>query len=228
MKFLIFDTETTGLAQTKIINQETLNKWPHIVQFSYIIYDMENGIIVSKDCIIKLNGITIPEDSTKIHGISNKISQEKGENLEVVLKEFFYYLRKVDFLVGHNISFDINMIIVELLRIIYDRLYPKEHIDAYKHDLHFLQNFKNVFCTLKQSIELCGLKAIDKFGKEYEKWPKLSELHEKLFGTTPNNLHNSFIDILVTLRCFIKLKFKNDLCETSPEFIKLMSNLHIM
>lgn len=228
MKFLIFDTETTGLAQTKIINQETLNKWPHIVQFSYIIYDMENGIIVSKDCIIKLNGITIPEDLTKIHGISNKISQEKGENLEVVLKEFFYYLRKVDFLVGHNISFDINMIIVELLRIIYDRLYPKEHIDAYKHDLHFLQNFKNVFCTLKQSIELCGLKAIDKFGKEYEKWPKLSELHEKLFGTTPNNLHNSFIDILVTLRCFIKLKFKNDLCETSPEFIKLMSNLHIM
>ena len=227
MKFLIFDTETTGLAQTKIINQETLNKWPHIVQFSYIIYDMENGITVSKDCIIKLNGITIPEESTKIHGISNKISQEKGENLEVVLKEFFYYLREVDFLVGHNIAFDINMIIVELLRIIYGRLYPKEHIDAYKHDLHFLQNFKNVFCTLKQSVELCGLKAIDKFGKEYEKWPKLSELHEKLFGVVPKNLHNSFNDILVTLRCFIKLKFKNDLCETSPEFIKLTNELKL-
>jgi DNA polymerase III epsilon subunit-like protein len=91
MKFLIFDTETTGLSQTKIINQETLNKWPHIVQFSYIIYDMENGIIVSKDCIIKLNGIIIPEDSTKIHGISNEISKEKGENIEIILKEFFYY-----------------------------------------------------------------------------------------------------------------------------------------
>lgn len=227
MKFLIFDTETTGLSQTKIINQETLSKWPHIVQFSYIIYDMKNGIIVSKDCIIKLNGITIPEDSTKIHGISNKISQEKGENIEIILKEFFYYLREVDFLVGHNISFDINMIIVELLRIIYGRLYPKEHIDAYKYDLHFLQNFKNIFCTLTQSIELCAIKATDKFGKEYNKWPKLSELHQKLFGTTPNNLHNSFIDILVTLRCFIKLKFDNDLSKTSREFNKLTNELEI-
>ena len=188
---------------------------------------MENGITVSKDCIIKLNGITITEDSIKIHGISNKISQEKGENIEIILKEFFYYLREVDFLVGHNISFDINMIIVELLRIIYGRLYPKDHIDAYKYDLHFLQNFKNVFCTLKQSIELCAIKTTDKFGKEYDKWPKLSELHEKLFGVVPNNLHNSFNDILVTLRCFIKLKFNNDLCKTSREFNKLTNGLQI-
>ena len=227
MKFLIFDTETTGLSQTRIINQETLNQWPHIVQFSYIIYDMENGIIVSKDCIIKLNGVTIPEASTKIHGISNKISQEKGENIEIILKEFFYYLREVDFLVGHNISFDINMILVELLRIIYGRLYPKEHIDAYKHDLHFIQNFKNIFCTLQESVELCAIKVVDKFGKEYNKWPKLEELHKQLFGVIPNNLHNSFNDILVTLRCFIKLKFKNDLCKTSPEFIKLTNELQL-
>ena len=227
MKFLIFDTETTGLSQTRIINQETLNQWPHIVQFSYIIYDMENGIIVSKDCIIKLNGVTIPEASTKIHGISNKISQEKGENIEIILKEFFYYLREVDFLVGHNISFDINMILVELLRIIYGRLYPKEHIDAYKHDLHFIQNFTNIFCTLQESVELCAIKVVDKFGKEYNKWPKLEELHKQLFGVIPNNLHNSFNDILVTLRCFIKLKFKNDLCKTSPEFIKLTNELQL-
>jgi len=229
MKVLIFDTETTGLSQTKIISQETLNKWPNIVQFSYIIFDTKlNKIIVSKDCIIKLTGITIPEESTKIHGISNEISQEKGEHIEIILKQFFYYLRDVDMLVGHNISFDINMIIVELLRIIYGRLYPKEHIDAYKSDLHFLQNFKNIFCTLKESIELCGIKTIDKFGKEYDKWPKLEELHQKLFGVVPNNLHNSFIDILVTLRCFMKLKFQCDLFKISPEFIKLMTDFHIM
>jgi len=228
MKFLIFDTETTGLSNTKIINQETLNKWPHIVQFSYIIYDMENGITVTKDCIIKLNGIDIPEEATKIHGISNKISKEKGENIELVIKEFFYYLQKVDMLVGHNISFDINMIIVELLRIIYGRLYPKEHIDAYKLDLHFLQNFKNIFCTLHNSIELCAIKATDKFGKEYDKWPKLSELHQKLFGVVPNNLHNSFVDILVTLRCFMKLKFDKDIFKHCENYKELMDKFHII
>ena len=229
MKVLIFDTETTGLPQTKIINQTTLYKWPHIVQFSYLIFDTElNDIIVSKDCIVKLKrGIFISEASSKIHGISNEMSIENGEDIEIILKEFFYYLRDVDLLVGHNISFDMNMVIVELLRIIYKCLYPKEHIDAYKFDLHFIQNLKNVFCTLQESIELCGLKAVDKYGREYDKWPKLIELHQTLFETSPNNLHNSFNDILVTLRCFIKLKFKDDLLITSPSFCRLTKTLKL-
>ena len=229
MLVLIFDTETTGLPQTKNINQQTLDKWPHIVQFSYIIFDTElNEIVSSKDYIIKQKeGVIIPECSIKIHGISNEMAQEKGENIEIILKEFFYYLRQVDLIVAHNISFDRDMIMVELLRIIYGRTYPKEHIDAYKSDLHFLQNLTNIYCTLQEAVDLCSIKAIDKFGKEYNKWPKLSELHQKLFGVIPNNLHNSFIDILVTLRCFMKLRFGNDLVLTSPKFVSLTKELQL-
>jgi DNA polymerase III epsilon subunit-like protein len=228
MKVLIFDTETTGLPKSKIISEETLEKWPHIVQFSYIIYDTElNEIILSKDCIVQLNDIIISEDSINIHGITNEISKEKGENIELVLKEFFYHIRECDFLVGHNISFDINMVYVELLRIIYKSLYPKEHIDAYKFDLHFLANFKNIYCTLQESIDVCAIKTLDKFGKEFNKWPKLSELHQKLFNSIPNNLHNSFNDILVTLRCFYKLKFKKDLLKNCQQFIILSEKFNI-
>ena len=229
MLVLIFDTETTGLPQTKTINQQTLGKWPYIVQFSYIIFDTElNEIVSSKDYIIKQkDGVVIPEDSIKIHGITNEISQEKGENIEIILKEFFYYLREVDITVAHNISFDRDMIMVELLRIIYGRAYPKDHIDAYKSDLHFLQNLTNIYCTLQEGVELCNIKAIDKYGKEYVKWPKLSELHQKLFKIIPNNLHNSFIDILVTLRCFMKLKFDNDLVLTSPKFNSMTKELQL-
>jgi len=229
MLVLIFDTETTGLPKSKMINQQTLGKWPHIVQFSYIIFDTElNEIVSSKDYIIKQkNGLVIPEVSIKIHGISNEMSQEKGQDIEIILKEFFYYLRQVDLTVAHNISFDRDMIMVELLRIIYGRTYPKEHIDAYKSDLHFLQNLTNIYCTLQEGVELCNIKTTDKFGKEYIKWPKLSELHQKLFGVIPNNLHNSFIDILVTLRCFMKLKFKNDLVLTSPSFCHMIKSLEL-
>ena len=46
MKVLIFDTETTGLPQTRNINQETLHQWPHIVQFSYVIFDTELNDII--------------------------------------------------------------------------------------------------------------------------------------------------------------------------------------
>ena len=41
MRIIIFDTETTGLPKSKFISPDTLNKWPHIVQFSYIIYDTD-------------------------------------------------------------------------------------------------------------------------------------------------------------------------------------------
>jgi DNA polymerase-3 subunit epsilon len=231
MRVLVFDTETTGLPKSKIINPDMLNLWPHIVQFSYVIYDTTlNYISESKDSIVKLkDGITIPEDSIKIHGVTNESSQKNGTNIEFILNEFFYHLRNVDLLVGHNISFDINMIKVELLRFIYE---PNSNISeneskAYKFNLHFLTNYKNIYCTLNESINLCNIKAIDKFGKEYIKFPKLLELHQKLFESTPNNLHNSFNDILVTLICFMKLKHDIDLNEKCNTFIKISKDINL-
>jgi DNA polymerase-3 subunit epsilon len=231
MRVLVFDTETTGLPETKIINPDTLNLWPHVVQFSYIIYDASlNSIVEKSDSIVKLsNEIIISEDSSKIHGITNELSKKKGINIQRILNNFFYHLRTVDMLVGHNVSFDINMLKVELLRIIYndkircsDRLLKK-----YKYNLHFIINYKNICCTLQESIELCNIKGVTKFGKEYLKFPKLLELHQKLFESEPNNLHNSFNDILVTLRCFMKLKFNIDLNDKCRDFKQTVKALQI-
>ena len=231
MRVLVFDTETTGLPKSKIMNPDTLNLWPHIVQFSYVIYDTElNDIIESSDTIVKLkDGITIPEDSIKIHGITNESSQRNGINIDLILNDFFYHLRNIDLLVGHNISFDINMIKVELLRLIYEANFISENeVKECKYNLHFLTNYKNICCTLQESIDLCNIKAIDKFGKEYTKFPKLLELHQKLFESTPNNLHNSFNDILVTLRCFMKLKHDIDLNEKCSKFIKISKDIQLL
>lgn len=221
MRVLIFDTETTGLPKTKIISHESLDKWPHIVQFSFIIFDTETtSILLSNDSIIKMNNdIQIPQESIDIHGITNEISREKGVNIEFPLKQFFYYLREVDILVGHNVAFDINMLQVELMRIIYNNKYPQHHITAYKTDLHFLVNFKQIYCTMQESIDMCAIKTMNKFGREYNKYPRLSELHQHLFGCVPKNLHNSFIDILVTLRCFMQMKSKIDLLNECNDFV---------
>jgi DNA polymerase III epsilon subunit-like protein len=232
MRVLVFDTETTGLPKSKIMNPDTLNLWPHIVQFSYVIYDtILNDIVETSDSIVKLKDeISIPEDSTKIHGITNESSRKNGINVEVILNEFFCNLRNVDLLVGHNVSFDINMIKVELLRFIYDTKsnISENEVKEYKYNLHYLTNYKNICCTLQESIDLCNIKAIDKFGKEYIKFPKLLELHEKLFESIPNNLHNSFNDILVTLRCFMKLKYDIDLNEKCKKFIKISKEIQLL
>jgi DNA polymerase III epsilon subunit-like protein len=230
MKILVFDTETTGLPNSKIINPDTLNFWPHIVQFSYVIYDINlNDIVETHDSIINVKDIIIPEETIKIHGITKDISNKKGVAIELVLNEFFYHLCNVDLLVGHNVSFDINMVKVELLRMIYEnKLISEKEINTCNYNLHYLTNFKNICCTLKDSIDVCNIKAIDRFGKEYIKFPKLIELHEKLFESTPNNLHNSFNDILVTLRCFMKLKYDIDLNIKCNKFIETVNAIKLL
>jgi DNA polymerase III epsilon subunit-like protein len=230
MKFLVFDTETTGLPQTKFISPTTLNLWPHIVQFSYVIYDSSlNDIIESKDYIIKLpESILISEESSKIHGITNNISNEKGIPINHVFNEFFNNLRNVDKLIGHNIEFDINMLKIELLRIINNNSDLFQQIKLYKQCFHYILNYKNIICTLKESIVFCNIQLMDKYGKPYLKYPKLVELHEKLFNKTPNNLHNSFNDILVTLRCFMKLKYDIDLLDNCETFKKYSSNIGLI
>jgi DNA polymerase III epsilon subunit-like protein len=204
-----------------------LHQWPTIVQFSYIIYDLSlNDIVESKDYVIKVpESILISEESSKIHGITNEISSKKGILVDEVLNEFFYYLKDVDWIIGHNVSFDINMIKVELLRIIYNKKLITQQLNTYKYDLHFITNYKNICCTLQDSIQFCNIQAIDKFGRPYLKYPKLVELHKKLFDSSPNNLHNSFNDILVTLRCFMKLKHDSDLLHSCDSFKQIANQL---
>ena len=76
MNILVFDTETTGLIPRIIDynNKYWFSTFPYIVQFSWILYNDNSNYIVDKgDCIIKLkDDITIPEDSIKIHGITNQ------------------------------------------------------------------------------------------------------------------------------------------------------------
>lgn len=227
MRVLVFDTETTGLSKSKIIGPDTLSLWPHIVQFSYVIYDTDvSDITDTYDKIVKLpSNISITEEVAKIHGITNEISDEKGIEINDVLNVFFQQLKTIDLLVGHNVSFDINMIMVELLRGIYEcSTISKELLKTYKKNLCLLTNFK-IYCTLKESITLCNIKATDRYGKEYIKFPKLLELHKVLFTSEPNNLHNSFNDILVTLRCFIKLKFDSDINTYCEKYIKITDDI---
>ena len=219
MRVLVFDTETTGLPQTKIMNQDTLDKWPYIVQFSYIIYDTEkkalaqNGI---KDFIIKIpTDVKISDFSIQLHGITSEISLSQGYDVTEVLKEFFDDITNVDHIVGHNISFDLNMVRVELLRLI--DFNNKKLNTVYKKFLYNLNNYENITCTLQESIELCNIIAVTKTGKTYQKFPKLVELHKKLFGSEPSNLHNSLNDVLITLRCYMKIKYDIDItidCDT--------------
>ena len=231
MRVLVFDTETTGLPKSRLLSPDTLHLWPHIVQFSYIVYDIDdNQILDITDEIVKIKKcMIIPDEATQIHGITTQMSHSNGIEIESVLTDFFSRIKNVDTIVGHNVSFDIDMVRVELMRIICDNTRLREDVIVYKNHLHSLTTFENVYCTLKNTIELCDIQAVSKYGKTYQKYPKLIELHQKLFSNvTPNHLHNSLNDIIVTLRCYIKLKINKDLNVSCDEFANLMKKNDIL
>jgi len=200
MKVLVFDTETTGLPEQNVSILNT-NKWPYIVQLSFIYYDSENNNIIEYyDTIIKLpEKITIPEECIKIHSITNEKMREKGINIERALKKFNDTLKDCDIVVGHNISFDKRMIMVECIRNKISQYFTRG------------QNKKPEFCTMKNSKNICKIKMVNFKGEEYFKSPKLSELYTFIFKEEPRNLHNSFVDVLLCLRCYFAIIENRDI-----------------
>jgi DNA polymerase III epsilon subunit-like protein len=221
MRTLVFDSETTGLSKTQIISPSTIHLWPHIVQFSYIVFDTEsNKIVKIKDSIIKVpDGFTITDENAKIHGITTEISLAKGVDLLPVLEEFFADFDSSHHIVGHNVSFDINMIKAELQRLIMNSSDKK--LEDYLTRINTSTKF---YCTMQETIELCAIEMKDKYGRPYKKFPKLVELYQKMFDVTPKNLHNSLNDVIVCLRCFIKLKYEIDIVERSEEVKQMIKD----
>ena len=213
MKVLTFDVETTGLLPKNILIRDT-HKFPYIIQLSWIVFDFSlNKLESVNDYIIKLPlNISISKENTNIHGITMKQMKSEGKDIKKILAKFKNDIRKVTLIVGHNIKFDKTMVEVELYR------------NGFKNCFECIR--KKEFCTMKKGENLCGLKMLSFYtGKEILKYPKLTELHIKLFQKNPSNVHNSLIDILMCFRCYYKMEYECDVMETNPRFARLFSSV---
>jgi DNA polymerase III epsilon subunit-like protein len=223
MSILVFDTETSGLIPKGIfLTTDKLHLFPHTVQFSWIVFDtQENKIVKIQDFIIKLpQHFQLSEESVKIHGITNEMSQTKGVDVSIAMDEFIKDFNSAKMVVAHNLEFDLKIIRADMMRIM-----TGSNLDNYKKFIYELKQSTKLYCTMQESIDLCSIKVINGNGKEYNKFPKLSELHDKLFQSTPNNLHNSLNDVIVCLRCFYKMVYEKDILEVSDELNNLFRKL---
>ena len=230
MKVLVFDTETTGLPKTKMLNPLFSHLWPHIVQLSYVIYDTEtNEVVKMQDFIIQMEeGFVISDESIKIHGITNEISRDKGVNITIALGSFFADGKTVDVLVAHNTQFDSDVIKMELLRIIEDKTRDHEAKDTYKDMLYHATYVFAFRCTMKETIDFCKIAVQGSYGKTYNKFPSLAELYYKLFQQKPENLHNALHDVLITLICFMQFNYRIKVVDVCPEIRKCVGHLGIL
>ncbi len=213
MRLLTFDTETTGLPVYGASFTDT-DKWPHIIQLSYIIYDTDTGQLTIVNDIIKLDeNVDIPEDSIKIHGITREISNTKGIPIIEALTKFRKHVKESHMIIAHNLCFDKQMIMVESGR------------NNFRHELYKNRNY---YCTMKNSRDICKIELVNsKTGEKYYKRPKLCELYKHLFNEEPKNTHNALIDVLICFRCYYKLEKKIDIYETSSEFKELFEQCEI-
>lgn len=212
---IVFDTETTGLPKSRVINSETLELWPHIVQFSYVIYNVTK-MTLEKICDKVINipdGIMMSDETVNIHKITNDMTHHSTNMVQDILDEFMEDMsnNNVKAIIGHNISFDINMLKIELLRLIHGE--QTKNKSKYKKMFYEINYTNKTFCTMHKTIDLCQIHAKRKDGSVYYKYPKLIELYKVLFGEKEelNNLHNSLNDVLVTLRCYYMIIYKDDL-----------------
>lgn len=224
---VVFDTETTGLPKSTIVNHETLHLWPHIVQFSYVMYNVDKlKIEKARDVVVNIpENIVMTEETINLHKITNEVAHETTIQISNVLNEFIQDIscNNVIAIVGHNISFDINMLKIELLRLIYNNDVKEKSI--FKKMFYEINYTNKTFCTMRKSVDLCQIPAKRKDGTIYYKFPKLIELYKTLFEEEPQNLHNSFNDVLVTLRCYYKLVYKDDLYEKdNSTFVELFKS----
>ena len=184
--FLIYDTETTGLPKDYNAPVEQLDNWPRVVQIAWQLHDAKGKLMEAKSFIVKPDGFSIPYNAEKIHGISNNYANTYGQDLKFVLEEFRIALEKAEFIAGHNIEFDNKVMGAEFLRAQLENFVAKkESID-----------------TKDESTDFCALPG-GRGGKF--KWPKLEELHLKLFNSKFDEAHNAIADVIATTRCFLEL-----------------------
>lgn len=184
---LVFDSETTGLPAKGANYAVDFEQFPHVVQLAWWI----NG--VHKSYIVKPDGWEIPEEATKIHGITTEQALKEGVPFAKIADEYIHDCMVADIIIGHNIYFDSSIIKANILRL---------GMPNYYNDLvePAMDKSKRI-CTMMKTIKFVDAKFENGRGG---KFPRLEELYEKLFDDS-FPAHNAHEDVKATLRCVEEL-----------------------
>lgn len=186
MTYLFFDTETTGVPKNYKAPSSDLENWScRLVQLSWIVKNDKQEELSRGNFIVKPDGFEIPTEASDIHGITTEKAIAEGLELKKVVYYFLGACKLADVLVGHNVSYDVHVVGAEMIR-----CFQKDYIEK-----------QETIDTMLASVDFCKIPG--KFGF---KWPKLMELHQKLFGCDFDNAHDSSADIAATEKCFWELK----------------------
>ena len=217
----IFDTETTGLPDRVPGTKwgSASEYWPYnmndkynnarIVSIAWAFVRNYNKDNLSGELIKEY--IRYPEDfteipTTHIHGISFENAQLNGIPMLDIVENcnLANAILESDYVIGHNIMFDIHILQNELFRLGSDR--AKECAAK----LDTMKALGRAICTGELGKNICQLEFKSRNGYDTNrikrfKMPKLKELHYHLMGAEHDNQHAAGGDVLAVMNCLSKM-----------------------
>lgn len=189
-----FDTETTGLPLDWKAPMSQVDNWPRVIQLAWLVCDERGAELHNGKFLIKPDGWKIPQEEFWIkNGFTTEANERDGIPVADALRAFIAHLRGGLYLVSHNMDFDHKVLGAEMIRAkVFSETKPLR------------------ICTKEASTQFCkipfaGRKQYPGARAQNYKWPKLTELHEKLFGVAFQDAHDAMGDVVALKNCFFEL-----------------------
>jgi len=180
-RIMILDTETTGIP--KKINgyfdlYKNLKSYENsrLIELAYVIIATDNA--KEYQTLVLSEGLKITDESTLIHGITEDMCIKDGKPLSTVLDTLYEDINSVDIIIGHNVEFDVSILLSEYYRL----------------------NKKCLFKIQKEFI--CTVKL---FHNIYGKYLKLTDLYKIVFNET-FNAHRAMDDVIACKKLYLYLQ----------------------
>jgi DNA polymerase-3 subunit epsilon len=200
---LFYDTETTGLPLWNLPSEHP--EQPRVVQLAAELCVEETGDTLQQmNMIILPDGWTIPDEVAAVHGITTERALAEGVAADIVVAHFINMWQASDLRAGHNESFDMRMLRIELMR---HANYSMQSIG----DVPFADYWKAApaYCTQGNSVKILNLPPTPKMVAARRKGPKspnLGEAYQFFTGQPLDGAHDAMVDVRAAKAVYYGIK----------------------
>lgn len=181
MPILVFDTETTGKYEFKKGMLDPCQ--PRIVSLAALAMSDDGQTEVGQYyAIVKPDDFVIPEEVSRIHGITQEFAMKNGFDGKGVINSFLRMFVNCRYSIAFNSKFDFHMVMSEIVR----RCPDNEH----------LFDIRKVRCAMLAAAGC--MKKPNQYGYESYAWPKLQEAYAWMFKQNMEGAHNAMADVRAT------------------------------
>jgi DNA polymerase-3 subunit epsilon len=202
---LFYDNETNGLPLWNLPSEHP--EQPHVTQLAALLCNEETGEELQQmNMIVLPDGWTIPIELQEMTGITMERAMAEGVAADTVLTHFIDMWTEADLRAGHNESFDMRMVRIELMR---HGFYSMQTIGT--PPVPFADYWKTApaFCTQANSTKILNLPPTEKMIKarrNHAKSPNLAEAYKHFTGKELEGAHDAMVDVRAAKAVYYGIK----------------------